>query len=290
MRRIFLMSSVLFVAPFTFGEMGEVSAQCVATQDCASLGYTEASCPNGGIKCPFGNSWNCKGDGCGTSYKYTCTGANQIKPISGACGGKYVSCSCAPDYEWKSGACSKALPKCQIGYIYYTDNTCSYNMDSTKTPKGVVVYAKSGGGGYAVTGPSSSVPNSYLMENHYYDNMPKLSLAEAKTNFNDYGGLGIPAGAAQSMLNNMTEVAYGLAKARFVNFEDFSWANYRSFITSTAVEPTTIGGGKAVWGFSIRLGYYTGSGSNLTFDTSGLIQIPLSAFDGNIYMWQGFEF
>ncbi|MDO5386435.1 MAG: hypothetical protein Q4F75_04095 [Pseudomonadota bacterium] len=290
MRRIFLMSSVLFVAPFVFGEMGEVSAQCVATTDCASLGYTEASCPNGGIKCPFGNSWNCKGDGCGTSYKYTCTGANQIKPISGACGRKYVSCSCAPGYEWKSGACSKALPKCQIGYIYYTDNTCSYNMDSTKTPKGVVVYAKSGGGGYAVTGPSSSAPNSYLMENHYYDNMPKLSLAEAKTNFNDYGGLGIPAGAAQSMLNNMTEVAYGLAKARFVNFEDFSWANYRSFITSTAVEPTTIGGGKAVWGFSIRLGYYTGSGSNLTFDTSGLIQIPLSAFDGNIYMWQGFEF
>ena len=39
------MSSVLFVAPFTFGESGEVSAQCVATQDCASLGYTEASCP-----------------------------------------------------------------------------------------------------------------------------------------------------------------------------------------------------------------------------------------------------
>ena len=61
MRRIFLMSSVLFVAPFTFGEMGEVSAQCVATTDCASLGYTEASCPNGGIKCPFGNTWSCKG-------------------------------------------------------------------------------------------------------------------------------------------------------------------------------------------------------------------------------------
>ncbi|MDO5387338.1 MAG: hypothetical protein Q4F75_08750 [Pseudomonadota bacterium] len=128
------------------------------------------------------------------------------------------------------------------------------------------------------------------MENHYYDNMPKLTLAEAKTDFTSSAGLGIPAGAAQSMMNNMTEVAYGLAKAGFVNFEDFAWANYRSFTTSTAVEPTTIGGGKAVWGFALRLDYYTGSGSNLTFETSGLTQIPLSAFGGNIYIWQGFEF
>ncbi len=289
MRKIYLLSSVLFVTPFVLS-CNVFAADCV-TQDCPTLGYTSASNTGNCVKCPFGNFWACpKVESCSSAYKYTCTGTNEMKPTSSPCGGKYVSCSCASGYEWKSGACSKALPKCQIGYIYYTDNTCSYNLDSTKTPKGVVVYAKSGGGGYAVTGPSSSAPNSYLMENHYYDNMPKLSLAEAKTNFNDYGGLGIPTGAAQSMLNNMTEVAYGLAKARFVNFEDFSWANYRSFITCTAVEPTTIGGGKAVWGFSIRLGYYTGSGSNLTFDTSGLIQIPLSAFDGNIYMWQGFEF
>ena len=35
-------------------------AQCVATQDCAALGYTEASCSGGsGVKCPFGNKWAC---------------------------------------------------------------------------------------------------------------------------------------------------------------------------------------------------------------------------------------
>ena len=35
-------------------------AQCVATQDCETLGYTETSC-NGeqGVKCPFGNKWAC---------------------------------------------------------------------------------------------------------------------------------------------------------------------------------------------------------------------------------------
>ena len=33
-------------------------AQCVATTDCATLGYTEKSCPDGkGLKCPFGNTF-----------------------------------------------------------------------------------------------------------------------------------------------------------------------------------------------------------------------------------------
>ncbi|MDO5386488.1 MAG: hypothetical protein Q4F75_04370, partial [Pseudomonadota bacterium] len=37
--------------------------QCVATTDCASLGYTQTSCPDGkGLKCPFGNTWACTED------------------------------------------------------------------------------------------------------------------------------------------------------------------------------------------------------------------------------------
>ncbi len=37
-----------------------VNAQCVATQDCATLGYTQSSCDGGkGVKCPFGNTWAC---------------------------------------------------------------------------------------------------------------------------------------------------------------------------------------------------------------------------------------
>ena len=38
---------------------GEAWAQCVTTQDCTALGYTETSCPNGGVKCPFGSKWAC---------------------------------------------------------------------------------------------------------------------------------------------------------------------------------------------------------------------------------------
>ena len=33
---------------------GSVSAQCVTTQDCAALGYTDSACPGSGVKCPFG--------------------------------------------------------------------------------------------------------------------------------------------------------------------------------------------------------------------------------------------
>ncbi len=122
MRRIFLMSSVLFVAPFVFGEMGEASAQCVATTDCASLGYTEASCPNGGIKCPFGNTWNCKG-----------TGGNGSG--DGPIGGDAEHCN----------------DKCCIGWIYYSDGSCSEKRIGSKVPLGVIVYLNSYGGGQVIT-------------------------------------------------------------------------------------------------------------------------------------------
>ena len=121
MRRIFLMSSVLFVAPFVFGEMGEASAQCVATTDCASLGYTETSCPNGGIKCPFGSTWSCKEE------------VKEEKAVLGQCTGYAKNCS--------------------IGQILNSDGTCSNDKVSGKTPIGVVVYISSGSDkcGYAMT-------------------------------------------------------------------------------------------------------------------------------------------
>ena len=160
MRRIFLMSSVLFVAPFVFGESGEVSAQCVATQDCASLGYTEASCPNGGIKCPFGNTWNCKT--CDPLYKYTCNGTGYTGGDGPACGGKYKSCKCAAGYIWNGAACEPGAilgqctgyaKNCAIGQILNSDGTCTTDKVSGKMPIGVVVYISGGTDkcGYAMT-------------------------------------------------------------------------------------------------------------------------------------------
>ena len=39
--------------------MGTAYAACIPTPSCASLGYESSSSCEGGIKCPFGNAWNC---------------------------------------------------------------------------------------------------------------------------------------------------------------------------------------------------------------------------------------
>ena len=98
MRKFTLLTSVLLTAPFA---VGNVLAQCVATQDCASLGYTETSCENGGIKCPFGDKWACKTESCNF-------GSNN--------------------------------PDCTYGSIYYHDGTCIKELVSGRIPIGIVVY------------------------------------------------------------------------------------------------------------------------------------------------------
>ena len=86
--RFLLLGTSLSLIPQT------INAQCVATQDCATLGYTETSCSGGsGVKCPFGNKWACfKSDSevC-QQYGFTlsCTGTNQTGGASKACNGKY---------------------------------------------------------------------------------------------------------------------------------------------------------------------------------------------------------
>ena len=78
--RFLLIGTSLSLIPQT------VNAQCVATQDCATLGYTETSCSGGnGIKCPFGNKWACfksESEFC-NEYGFTlsCTGTNQMLRI-----------------------------------------------------------------------------------------------------------------------------------------------------------------------------------------------------------------
>ncbi len=99
-------------ALFLSGVSENALAQCVATTDCATLGYTESSCPDGGVKCPFGDKWAC---------------------LSGSSGGVPSA-------------------KCEIGWILYSDKSCSSteNYDIRKTPIGVVVYTYPDGGGIAM--------------------------------------------------------------------------------------------------------------------------------------------
>ncbi len=106
-------------------------AQCVATQDCATLGYTETSCNGGkGVKCPFGNKWACLGaneEECmkiaceKLNFKYSCTGTGYAGGAGSACNGKYAQCTCANGYEWKDESCQKQVLNGAVGDQYYCD-------------------------------------------------------------------------------------------------------------------------------------------------------------------------
>ncbi len=113
----FGMLGVLFLSSVS----GNALAQCVATTDCAALGYNKSSCPDGGVKCPFGNAYYCP-ERCEASYQYTCTGANEVKPSSAACSNRYEKCDCNSGYEWNSGACKQ----CASNYKY----TCTGSNES----------------------------------------------------------------------------------------------------------------------------------------------------------------
>ena len=106
-------------------------AQCVATQDCETLGYTETSCNGGkGVKCPFGNKWACltSEEEClnlacdKLGFTYTCTGTGE-KGVGNDCNGKYQGCSCASGYEWKDGSCQKQILNGAQGDLYYCNGT-----------------------------------------------------------------------------------------------------------------------------------------------------------------------
>ncbi len=141
--RFLLLGTSLSLIPQT------INAQCVATQDCATLGYTETSCSGGsGVKCPFGNKWACFKSESEICQKYgftlSCTGG-QIG-VGKACNGKYSACTCPSDYIWNDSSqqCEYDYKtNCVIGALYYSDGTCSQDKLSSKTLLGVVIYEKS---------------------------------------------------------------------------------------------------------------------------------------------------
>ncbi len=142
-RFLLLGTSLSLIPTLTF-------AQCVATQDCATLGYTETSCSGGsGVKCPFGNKWACfksESEICNDlGFTLTCTGSNQTGGASKVCNGKYNVCFCTSGYTWNASSqkCEYDYKtNCTIGALYYSDGTCSRDKLSSKTLLGVVVYEK----------------------------------------------------------------------------------------------------------------------------------------------------
>ena len=133
-----LMTFVLWILVLSTSITGTVKAECVPTPNCASIGYTETSCETQAVKCPFDTSkLFCLP--CDSSYKYDCSGDNITGGTGSACGGKYISCTCS-NGEWDSESeTCKSAQNCLVGYIYYSDKTCSADYDSSKTVAGIVI-------------------------------------------------------------------------------------------------------------------------------------------------------
>ena len=124
MRRYLYLSTAVAGVMMTAGA-GASYAQCVTTQNCAELGYTETSCPDGtGLKCPFGDTFACTGGSCANDcaelgFTHTCTGTNETGGSGKSCDGKYQSCTCASGYEWKDGSCQKQVLNGAQEELYY---------------------------------------------------------------------------------------------------------------------------------------------------------------------------
>jgi len=123
----------ILVSSLTMTNM--VYAECTPTPDCASIGYTETSCEGDSLKCPFDIS-KLFCIPCDTSFKYDCFGDNITGGVGSACNGKYAACTCSGGGVFNNGSCPK---NCTVGMIYYSDKSCSTDLDSTKTAIGVVV-------------------------------------------------------------------------------------------------------------------------------------------------------
>ena len=122
MRKFLLYSSALVVSGLLSG--GAANAACIQTPTCSSLGYTSSSSCDGGIKCPFGNAWNCTIINKITEITNKITTIEEkITEIEQNGGGGTTT----PDYT-----------NCTVGAILYSDKSCNANMVASKTPIGMV--------------------------------------------------------------------------------------------------------------------------------------------------------
>ncbi len=105
------------------GGIVQANAACIATPSCTAMGYTSSSSCTNGIKCPFGNYWNCANSDLN----------NKITEL-----------------EKKIEDLETQKESCYIGSILYSDKSCSSYLMLGKTAIGVVVYLDGTGGGQAM--------------------------------------------------------------------------------------------------------------------------------------------
>ena len=118
MRKFLLYSSTFMLLN------GVAEAACIQTPSCSSLGYESTSSCSGGIKCPFGNAWNC-------------TLINKINSITTQITNLTNKITTIEEKIVKIES-STSSSNCIVGDILYSDMSCNVNMVASKTPIGVV--------------------------------------------------------------------------------------------------------------------------------------------------------
>ena len=106
---------------------GTAEAACIQTPSCSSLGYESTSSCSGGLKCPFGNAWNCTASDLSNKITEVTNKITEITNKITTIEEKIVTI--------ENGASSS---NCQIGDILYSDKSCDPSVVASKKPIGVV--------------------------------------------------------------------------------------------------------------------------------------------------------
>ena len=229
--RFLLLGTSLSLIPQT------INAQCVATQDCATLGYTETSCSGGsGVKCPFGNWWAClKSDSeikdqlcTELGFTQTCTETGYTG-VGKACNGKYTECTCTTGYVWKDNKCQQ-LNGAQ-GELYY----CNGKVTGVKA-SGMNFYVAMQDLGTCNWNTANSLCQSYIFCNSITGKLPTKN--QLITLYNK-----------KSQINTLLSTNNG-SQLR----DNWHWSS--SYVDSHTYYMVNISSGSSTWG-GINLYYYT---------------------------------
>ena len=118
---------LLLTSAFVAGGLlnsGVAEAACIKTPTCSSLGYESTTSCSGGLKCPFGNAWNC-------------TLINKINSINTQITNLTTKITTLEEKIVKIES-STSSSNCMVGDILYSDKSCDPNVIATKKPIGVV--------------------------------------------------------------------------------------------------------------------------------------------------------
>ena len=121
-KRAKLLSVVGACLSVTLLSSSALAEGCVSSPSCTDMGYTESSCSDGGVKCPWGNYWFCGGKSCtDLGFTRTCSDSanGEAGGASAACDGKYNVCSCAENYKWDTSSSSCKFQNGLKDGLYY---------------------------------------------------------------------------------------------------------------------------------------------------------------------------